>query len=307
MNLQRILEAIRTAISPPVVDLPNADGDGEIHYVRSGDGGYHPRPLTGPQRFRRGHGFATPLDLARFLNRNYEDKASQADVLVGDDAIRARPQPTDLGTDVLQCPYRTHPAFEPWEQVFDGDPISQRDLIQHVRATTETLGSDQAAQWLTALGILKVASKGGIESHVDELGYTRLWGGDQSREVSTKIPPTMEVTAPLFEGVFDDEGQEIHYRFEVMVEFDPANLLFRLTCPRFKQIRAKALHDIVELLRRELAGDFLVVRGELVAERVPQRSLTNAGHKAYVDLAGRGRAAPEPEDDRKGERGGITL
>lgn len=278
MNLTEILSAVRTAFAEPVIVRPDPSGDGEIHYTRCGSGGYEPEFRSGPRVKARNHVFTTPGAIASFL-RSTERYAEPAyvDVLVGDQGISAVPDPEEPGSDRLTCPYRPHPEFAHWLLALDAQvPITQRALIQHLRAARGSLGEEQASQWLTALGILKVASRGALESQVDELGYTKLRGGEQSREVSTRIPPVMNVLTPLFEGIVDEQGVELLYDLEILVEFDAEELVFRLTCPLLPIVRAKAVQDVAELLTRLLGEDFLVVRGEANWRDVPAVPLTSA-------------------------------
>lgn len=267
--IQTLFEKLQTLHTEPVVVRRSPDGDGLLIHRRDG---YIAERAVGPREGKRAHHFATPKALADFLNSRQKDKPHDVDILVGDSKITAHCAPSDLCGDVLEHGYRLDPEYRPWEEAFiqsGKGGLSQKDMIRLIRASKLALTEEQAQEWLAALGVLRVVSRGHIESAVDELGFTRVAGGDQQREISTKIPPQIFVTCPFFEGIVDERGVPHRYGFEVLVEFEPDELSFRLTFPGRDLLRARAVEDIAAMVRRELLEDFLVVRGESAIVEVP--------------------------------------
>lgn len=266
MNLRDIGNQIGRLLGPAVVTTRAPSGDGVRRFVREG---YEVHDEKGPRKHQRRHVFADVRSLASYLNWHVGEQARQGvDVIAGDTAVVAAVEPDDVTADIFRMEYRAHPLYEAWRAALD-KPLSQVELLQHVRAVRESLGEEQAQLWTGVLGVLKVVKGGHMEGHVDERGFYRLRGGEERREVATSIPPTIQARLPLFDGVEDTEGKVIRYDLEVLVEFEPDSLAFRLTAPESDLVRRRAVHDVAEMLDRELGDGFLVVRGEQGLVAVP--------------------------------------
>lgn len=280
-----MFQRLREGAAEPVIRQPHPSGDGYLYFVRDAAGGYKlAQHYPGPRVPTRRHVFASAAYLATFLRaRSGEESvtydAASCDVLVGRREIVVTTAPTDPDTDRLTCPLSTHPEWRPWAAVVGkgGAVQSQRALMQLVRASERALGAEQAAKWITTLGVLRVVGGGKVESEIDQTGYTRLRGSEQTREVTTSIPPTLKLEVPLFAGILDAMDVELRYPLEVLVEFNPEDLDFRLSCPLLDLVQEEALEDVRAMLARLLDDPFLVLRAESEFLDVPAVYADEAG------------------------------
>ncbi len=206
------------------------------------------------------HCFDDVESFAQYLNRHHDHNAMNVDILVQEDDIIAYIEPFHTKTQVLKCDLITHPAWDAWTHLLDGDIRVQREVQQFVRAWRGTILN--SAPLMAAFSAISVTGSQAMSMHIDETGATRLASTEGKTDIAAKIPSVITADVPVYEGI--KPGALVNdqtYQLEVMVSVNLDPLNFSFDCPAIELIRRKARRDVAQYLRELLNDEFLVGMG----------------------------------------------
>lgn len=253
------------AADPPTVKpdyaFPVAGGDGYVA-VRNG---YEIEKVEAPLVGIPAHTLSTLDDLARYLIRNFADDAATTDIVLQKDKVVATIDPKDTQPIVVGCDLALHPCWSSWMAVANGKPLSQKALMQHIRAWRETV--ENGDQLMQAFGMIQVIGGSKFTSQVDETGSTRLVSGEDSKSLNVKIPPTIKFTSPVYDGVLDSadplSASEQQYDCELLLSVDTDTpVTFALAFPKLELVLRAARADAARYLQALLGDRWLVSVGQ---------------------------------------------
>lgn len=289
MDLQSTLESgaewLRKAFASPVPTIVpwKRDDAGDMYVAVRKD--HRLARVPGFEFARASHQFDDVLSFAAWLNRHAEADSTEITIAAsGAGAARLGLEAPD--GDYLSLESPRDPTLEAFLEVLNR-PMSQRQFQQLVRGHGEAILEPPAAELLTMLGTLKVATGESFESHLDETGATRFQGRTRSQTVEGTVPPTIKLRTPFFQGVFKvgrppdipvdlEAGLVAEYDLELCVLFDAEESVpkFTLTAPGFARVDREAVLDIKAYLEALLEPGFLVGLGTL--QRLCRRSPADA-------------------------------
>lgn len=263
-----------TVVTGPVIPVAECDvvesPDGRGGFIVVKDG-YQVEQFDGKKEGVASHVFDDVSSLCAYMNDRLDPDDIDVDILVENSAVVVIVDPSHPESQRIECRFVKHPAFEAWESVFN-ETLNQKRMHAFVRSWRDTISDSTGL--MGTLAAMSVTTASSLSQHIDETGATRLSSAEGKADVSVKVPSSLAVTVPCYDGVLEASTSELCvYGLDVLVsmELEPSPV-FDLSCPTLKLTKRQARHDVAAQLRRELNAGFLVGLGEaLRGDRVVRK------------------------------------
>ena len=251
-----IVGRAETVATPDIIENP--DGLGGFVVVRDG---YTVHQLAEARAGYPHHKFDDLASFAEYMSAHFDCEArdGEVDILVGEGSVTAHVRPEEVLPTTCCAIFANHPAWLAWTGILNQE-MTQRQLQQFIRGWRKTM--DNHEELMAVLAAMSVTGSSTMTSHIDETGASRLASSEGTQDVSVKIPSTLQVAIPCYEGITDQGGDEILYVLEILVRVDLNPVYFELSCPTIALKKREARRDVAAMLRRSLGEDFLVGLGE---------------------------------------------
>lgn len=245
--------------------VPAPDGWG-AYIIRPDD--FDVERIDGPQRYQRRHIFDHVSSLIDWLAVNGDP--SMSDVVVDKTRIDAVLDPDDPNTDIVSCVLEHHPEFGAWVDV-TGNVLSLKQFHRHWRSFGHTCR--QGSDVLAALRVISLSKGEDMEIQIDEMGATRFASQTQKRDLSTQLPASFTVDAPVFQGVTNEGGEPHIYEMEWLLELDlEKGLTFQMFCPQAALTLSRARSDVAAMIHRDLGDPWTITLGTAKGQAVPTKA-----------------------------------
>lgn len=232
-----------------------------------------------PPTDRRRHFFASIIDFCEYLKRKADPEKTE--IFVEEGEIVADFCNEIAHTDLIRCGLSVDARFAPWVPAITGaTKLSQGGFLRLLRQSGAILLPDVRGALMATLGALKVTTGEAFEMHIDESGVTRFAGASRNQEFSGRIPPSVALLTPIFDGVkvpvvletlrseadeapAEAELELAEYTLECFIEMEVKNgqASFNLDCPEYDAQLLQARRDAANWVRHLLGEQWLVSMG----------------------------------------------
>lgn len=171
-----------------------------------------------------------------------------------------------------QHPFTRSSQWLAWAKLADGQPRSQRALLEALEDLAEDIIEPGAADLLGLLRTLRATVKAQADTELAEDGSTRVtYAKDASVRSGGELslPPSLDIVIPVLKGhVTPSEGGEgppvpVRYRLTVRLRVsvdDQAKLAFRLSIPGAERVLEAVFADRVQAAKDALGEAYPLLR-----------------------------------------------
>jgi hypothetical protein len=220
---------------------------------------------------QRTHTFDDIDSFARWLQR-YASQPKRTEIFIRDSKITAGLAPQRPDGDLVDCLLAYHPLAQAWFNIM-GKKLDQKAAIAHIRATIESFTTTSLLQEMIRF---QVSFKGEHEFKYGDHGELLFQSHIRDTHITGEIPPTFNISVPIFLGIKNANGEPISYSLEILLDIhldeddDETQPMFMFTCPKWPIVKTEAIQDAAGYLQRILpaADGFEVSLGNYSSKAV---------------------------------------